>query len=233
MHADREEGQAGLSAEDGAGQRAHHGNLPAHGAGQEHPRRRPAPRYSDGRLRRAGPDAAAVAAAALSLGGGGRGRHPRDQRRHGAARTLPADLAVHARAAACRRKPRSFRRSTVRWSTEYLSHEQDARRRHHHRRRRRRPDRRRSAPTISSAAMAAPARCARRLGIKLRGEANLLALRQALYRCDELFDKTADRQRARPRPPLSRGRRQGELPHHAGLDQALDAARAPSKPTTR
>ncbi len=27
------------------------------------------------------------------------------------------------------------------------------------------------------------------LGIKLRGEANLLALRQALYRCDELFDR--------------------------------------------
>ena len=27
------------------------------------------------------------------------------------------------------------------------------------------------------------------LGIKLRGEANLLALRQALYRCDELYDK--------------------------------------------
>ena len=27
------------------------------------------------------------------------------------------------------------------------------------------------------------------LGIKLRGEANMLALRQALYRCDELFDK--------------------------------------------
>lgn len=28
-----------------------------------------------------------------------------------------------------------------------------------------------------------------RLGIKLRGESNLLALRQALYRCDELFEK--------------------------------------------
>ena len=27
------------------------------------------------------------------------------------------------------------------------------------------------------------------LGIRLRGEANMLGLRQALYRCDELFDK--------------------------------------------
>ncbi len=29
----------------------------------------------------------------------------------------------------------------------------------------------------------------KQLGIKLRGEGNLLELRQALYRCDELFDK--------------------------------------------
>ena len=47
----------------------------------------------------------------------------------------------------------------------------------------------RSAPPISSAATAARARCARQLGIKLRGEGNLLELRQALFRCDELFDR--------------------------------------------
>ena len=29
----------------------------------------------------------------------------------------------------------------------------------------------------------------RQLGIKLQGEANLLQLRQALYRCDDLFDR--------------------------------------------
>ena len=49
--------------------------------------------------------------------------------------------------------------------------------------------RRKSAPLISSAATAAPARCASELGIALSGEGNLLALRQALYRCDELFDR--------------------------------------------
>ena len=45
------------------------------------------------------------------------------------------------------------------------------------------------APPISSAATAATARCASELGIGLSGEGNLLALRQALFRCDELFDR--------------------------------------------
>ena len=77
---------------------------------------------------------------------------------------------------------------TIRWSTEYLSHEQAA-------------DGvtttvrfdNGNVAVISSSYLvgcdggASTVRQA--LGIKLRGEANLLALRQALYRCDELFDK--------------------------------------------
>ena len=35
----------------------------------------------------------------------------------------------------------------------------------------------------------APARVRRQLGIKLQGDANLLELRQALYRCDDLFER--------------------------------------------
>ena len=64
----------------------------------------------------------------------------------------------------------------------------------------------------------------KQLGIKLRGEGNLLELRQALYRCDELFDRI----------PIGNGPGKGRhyhvaddkatLPHHAGLDAALDAA---------
>jgi 2-polyprenyl-6-methoxyphenol hydroxylase-like FAD-dependent oxidoreductase len=45
----------------------------------------------------------------------------------------------------------------------------------------------------------------RQLGIKLRGEANLLELRQALYRCDELFD----------RMPIGNGPRHGRHFHVA------------------
>ena len=36
------------------------------------------------------------------------------------------------------------------------------------------------------------------LGIGLTGEGNLLALRQALYRCDELFDRLPIGQRSGP-----------------------------------
>ena len=71
------------------------------------------------------------------------------------------------------------------------------------------------------------------LGIKLRGEGNLLALRQALYRCDELFDRL----------PIGNGPGAGRhyhvaddkatLPHHAGFDQALDACMRSSRATRR
>jgi 2-polyprenyl-6-methoxyphenol hydroxylase-like FAD-dependent oxidoreductase len=77
---------------------------------------------------------------------------------------------------------------TLRWATEYLSCEQDAE----------------GVTTtvkgadgqtskISSAYLVGcdggTSAVRQTLGIKLHGEANLLALRQALYRCDELFDK--------------------------------------------
>jgi 2-polyprenyl-6-methoxyphenol hydroxylase-like FAD-dependent oxidoreductase len=77
---------------------------------------------------------------------------------------------------------------TLRWSTEYLSHEQDA---HEVRTTVRRADGKteviRSDYLVGCDGGTSAVRQA--LGIKLRGEANLLALRQALYRCDELFDK--------------------------------------------
>ena len=68
------------------------------------------------------------------------------------------------------------------------------------------------------------------LGIELSGEGNLLGLRQALFKCDELFDRlplsngAGKGQVPRQRPPLSCRRRQGDVPDHAGFDQALDAA---------
>jgi 2-polyprenyl-6-methoxyphenol hydroxylase-like FAD-dependent oxidoreductase len=77
---------------------------------------------------------------------------------------------------------------TLRWSTEYLSHEQDAQ---GVRTTVRLPGG--STEVISADYLvgcdggASAVRQA--LDIKLRGEANLLGLRQALYRCDELYDR--------------------------------------------
>ena len=51
-----------------------------------------------------------------------------------------------------------------------------------------------------------------------------LGLRQALFRCDELFDRLPIGNGPGPRPALSRRRRQIDVPDHAGFDQALDAA---------
>ena len=78
---------------------------------------------------------------------------------------------------------------TMRWSTEYLSHEQD-------------PEGVRttvrladgktdghSLPTILSAATAAPAPCVRRSASSCAARPTCCALRQALYRCDELFER--------------------------------------------
>ena len=62
------------------------------------------------------------------------------------------------------------------------------------------------------------------LGIELAGEANLLELRQALYRCDELFERLPIGNGPGKRPPLSRSRRQGLVSHHAGFHEALDVA---------
>ena len=59
------------------------------------------------------------------------------------------------------------------------------------------------------------------LGIKLHGEANLMQLRQAFYRCDDLFDRI----------PIGKGGRHyhvadahSDVPDRAGFDQALHAA---------
>jgi 2-polyprenyl-6-methoxyphenol hydroxylase-like FAD-dependent oxidoreductase len=77
---------------------------------------------------------------------------------------------------------------TMCWSAEYLSHEQNA---HGVRTTMRRADGRteviHSDYLVGCDGGTSSVRQA--LGIRLRGEANLLALRQALFRCDELFDK--------------------------------------------
>jgi 2-polyprenyl-6-methoxyphenol hydroxylase-like FAD-dependent oxidoreductase len=77
---------------------------------------------------------------------------------------------------------------TMRWSTEYLSHEQDAQ---GVRTTVRLPDG--NTEVISADYLVGcdggTSAVRQALNIKLRGEANLLGLRQALYRCDELFDK--------------------------------------------
>jgi 2-polyprenyl-6-methoxyphenol hydroxylase-like FAD-dependent oxidoreductase len=77
---------------------------------------------------------------------------------------------------------------TIRWSSEYLSHEQDA-------------DGVITTVRFNNGEVGAIASSyligcdggtsavRQALGIKLRGEANLLALRQALHRCDDLYDK--------------------------------------------
>ena len=54
-----------------------------------------------------------------------------------------------------------------------------------------RQDRRRSPRNIWSAATAAPARCASSSASSSHGEGNILQLRQALFRCDELFERIA------------------------------------------
>ena len=96
LHADRAQGGAAVPAEDGALQRAHHGNLPPHGARGESARRRPARRRADGRVHRARAQPAAATALAVSVGEGSAARDRCVQRRHHAARALPAHLAVHA-----------------------------------------------------------------------------------------------------------------------------------------
>jgi len=77
---------------------------------------------------------------------------------------------------------------TTRWSTEYLDHEQDGQ---GVRTTVRFADGKteviRSDYLVGCDGGTSAVR--QTLGIKLRGEANLLALRQALIRCDELFDK--------------------------------------------
>ena len=90
-----------------------------------------------------------------------------------------------------------------------------------------------SAPLISPAAMAARSAVRKELGIKLRGEGNLLALRQALLSLRRTVRQSSDRQRPGQGAPLSRRRRQGDATDHAGFHQALDAACHRRHPTRR
>jgi 2-polyprenyl-6-methoxyphenol hydroxylase-like FAD-dependent oxidoreductase len=77
---------------------------------------------------------------------------------------------------------------TLRWSTEYLSHQEDAQGvATTVRTADGRTETIRSTYLVGCDGGTSPVR--HTLGIKLRGESNLLALRQALYRCDELFDR--------------------------------------------
>ena len=62
------------------------------------------------------------------------------------------------------------------------------------------------------------------LGIRLRGEANLLAASPGALSLRRAVRQNSDRQRPGTRPPLSRGRAERELPADAGLDEALDPA---------
>ncbi|MFN3891547.1 MAG: FAD-dependent monooxygenase [Beijerinckiaceae bacterium] len=76
---------------------------------------------------------------------------------------------------------------TMRWSTEFLSLEQDAEGVDVKVRSGGKDSNIRARYVVGCDGGVSPVRHA--IGIKLRGEAGLLGLRQALYRCDELFDK--------------------------------------------
>ena len=87
-----------------------------------------------------------------------------------------------------KRKVESLPTVTIRWSTEYLSHQQNEEsvqttvRLSNGR-----------TETIKSSYLAGcdggTSAVRQVIGVNLRGESNLLGLRQALYRCDELFEK--------------------------------------------
>ena len=78
---------------------------------------------------------------------------------------------------------------TVKFGCALETFTQDAARRHRAGAPPRRHAPARSAPATWSGATAARARVRRALGIKLQGEANLLELRQALYYCEDLFER--------------------------------------------
>ena len=189
LHADRAESAPGVSAEDGTHQCAHHGNLPPHGLGAANPRRRacgpivPMDVYimlalnEPPLLHLPYPSVAQAQAETRASNDGS-----------AAARALSADLAIYARAAveidrrdASRRSPCGSAASFCRCSrtrdgvTARVrgSDGGDAGLR--------------AAYLVGCDGGTSPVR--KELGIELSGEGNLLALRQALYRCDELFDR--------------------------------------------
>ena len=100
LHLDRAEGSAPIPSEDGALQRAHHGNLSAAGARRPHPCRRLPARMSDGRVHRNVTDRKAAPASELPLGLRGQGGDLGLPRRVPAARALSAHFAIHPGAAA-------------------------------------------------------------------------------------------------------------------------------------
>ena len=156
-------GRAGAAAQDGALQRAHDGELPAAGHRRRDPRGRTRRGHPDGRLHLRGiGDRAAAGPPPLPLGRAAEGEHPRHQRRIAAAGALPADLPVHARAAAAPdRGAHAGRGRPLRPRADRL---------HRGRRRRHRPSPGRGAASAScarptsSGATAARARSARSSG---------------------------------------------------------------------
>ncbi len=115
LHGAGAEAGASVPAQDGALQRAHHGDLPAHGHRRAHPRGRAAGALPDGRVHRALARRAAALPPALPLRRRLSRADRRLQRREPAARALPAHLPVHPRAGAqVRRRVASHRKPALR-----------------------------------------------------------------------------------------------------------------------
>ena len=219
LHADRAEKRAAHVAEDGALQRAHHGNLSPHGPRRENPRRRAAGarcRWTCSSSR------SLVEPPLLHL------PYPSvDEAKKQIAAchdgTLPLEpyqlISQYTLEPLLKSVAETLPSVTVRYGCEFVSFAQDAACRH----------RARSTKAAGPRAITAQylvgcdggtSVVRKQLGIKLAGEGNILQLRQALYRCDELFERIADRQG----PPLPRRRQPGDAAHRAGLDPALHAA---------
>src|SRR5216117_1454138 len=182
LHADRAQGSAAIPPQDGALQRPHDGNLPAHGARREDPRCRAGPQRADGCLRDPGDEPAAAAAPAVSIGSRGAARDRRLHRRLDAARAVSAHFPVHPGAPAQVRGAGPARRDGALRLRIPVA--------------RAGRDRRNGAGPVASLRAAylvgcdgGASRVRNELGIGLRGEGNLLQLRQALYCCDDLYER--------------------------------------------
>ncbi len=97
---DRAEGCSAIPPEDGALQRPHHGDLPAHGHRGGGSRRRAPRALPHGHLRRVVAGRAGAGAPRASVRGRGKGADRQIRGRKPAARALSAHLAIYARAAA-------------------------------------------------------------------------------------------------------------------------------------
>ena len=148
----------------------------------------PAGRRADGRVHRHLAGRPAAAAPALSVGGRGEEADRGVQRRHAAARAVSAHLAVHARAAAEVRGRETLPNVTVRYGCEFVSFAQDAQSVTAEVKNESGSTEHISAQYLVGCDGGASG-VRKQLGIALQGEGNILQLRQALYRCDELFDR--------------------------------------------